>query len=124
MILNLGLRDRRDSPPTFLELLNEIRLEEEQEASRRRLHPPKAVYARRAAVTPDTELKELKAEIHQLRAQVSELSVSAAMSSHRSMSTPLSVTPAAENSEDKNVQALKERSSQAPKASLCHVSHA
>lgn len=107
IILNLGLRDRRDSPPTFLELLNKIRLEEEQEASHRRLHPPKAVYAKSAAVTPDTELKELKAEIHQLRAQVCELSVSAAMSSHRSTSAPPSVTPAAENSEDKNVQALK-----------------
>lgn len=107
MILNLGLRDRRDSPPTFLELLNEIRLEEEHEASCRRLHPPKAVYAKSATVTSDTELKDLKVEIHQLRAQVSELSSPAAMSSHLSTSTLLSVPPAAENPEDKNVQALK-----------------
>ncbi|KAK7880544.1 hypothetical protein WMY93_032815, partial [Mugilogobius chulae] len=78
MILNLGLRDRRDSPPTFLELLNEIRLEEEHEASRRRLHPPKTIYAKAATVTPDTEtteLKDLKAEIHQLRAQSSPSTV-------------------------------------------------
>lgn len=107
MILNLRLRDRRDSPPTFLELLNEIRLEEEHEVSRRRLHPPKAVYAKSATVTSDIELKDLKAEIHQLRAQVSELSAPTAMSSHLSTSTLFSVTPTAENPEDKNVQALK-----------------
>ncbi len=107
MILNLGLRDRRDSPPTFLELMNEIRLEEEHEASRRRLHPPKAIYAKSATVTSDPELNDLKAEIHQLRALVSELSTPAAMSSRLPTSTLLSVTPAAENAEDKNVQALK-----------------
>ncbi|XP_073711544.1 paraneoplastic antigen Ma2-like [Misgurnus anguillicaudatus] len=72
MILNLGLRYRRDSPPTFLELMNEIRLEEEHEAARRRLHPPKAVYAKSATVTSDTELNDLKAEIRQLRAQSSQ----------------------------------------------------
>ncbi|KAK7906968.1 hypothetical protein WMY93_015580 [Mugilogobius chulae] len=110
MILNLGLRDRRDSPPTFLELLNEIRLEEEHEASRRRLHPPKTIYAKAATVTPDTEtteLKDLKAEIHQLRAQVSELSAPSALSSLPPVSALPSVTPAAESSEDKNLQALK-----------------
>ncbi len=107
MILNLGLRDRRDSPPTFLELMNEIRLEEEHEASRRRLHPPKAIYAKSATVTSDPELNDLKVEIHQLRALVSELSTPAAMSSRLPTSTLLSVTPAAENAEDKNVQALK-----------------
>lgn len=108
MILKLGLRNHRDSPPTFLELLNEIRREEEHEASRRRLHPPKAVYAKSATVTSDTELKDLTAEIHQLRAQVCELSTPDAMSSHHSTtSTLLSATPAAENSEDQNVQALK-----------------
>lgn len=107
MMLNLGLRERRNNPPTFLELLNEIRQEEEHEASRRRLHNPKAVYAKSATVTVDTELKDLRAEIHQLRDQVSELSFPAAMPSHLFTSTMLSVTPAAENSDDKNVQALK-----------------
>ncbi|XP_073711543.1 uncharacterized protein [Misgurnus anguillicaudatus] len=107
MILNLGLRYRRDSPPTFLELMNEIRLEEEHEAARCRLYPPKAVYAKSATVTSDTELNDLKAEIRQLRAQVSELSTSSAMSRHLSTSTLLPVNVAAENAEDKNVQALK-----------------
>lgn len=107
MILNLGLRDRRDNPPTFLELMNGIRLEEEHEAARRRLLPPKAIYAKSAAVTADTELNDLKAEIHQLRAQVSELFTPAARSGHFSTSTLLSVTLPAENAEDRNVQALK-----------------
>ncbi|KAK7915621.1 hypothetical protein WMY93_011382 [Mugilogobius chulae] len=85
----LGLRDRRDSPPTFLELLNEIRLEEEHEASRRRLHPPKTIYAKAATVTPDTETTELK----DLKS--------------RDSPTQSTITPAAESSEDKSIQALK-----------------
>lgn len=37
MMLKLRLRERRESPPTFLKLLNEIREEEETEAARRKL---------------------------------------------------------------------------------------
>lgn len=94
MILNLRLRERRNNPPTFLQLLNEIRLEEEHEASRRRLHPPKAVYAKSATIAIDNEMKDLKAEIQELRAQVSELTAP-------TVNTPV------ESSEDKSIQALK-----------------
>ena len=135
MILNLGLRDRRGSPPTFLELLSEIRLEEEHEASRRRLQPSKTAYAKCATVSPDLELKDLKAEVHKLRAQVSELSavqtpkaqfselsstpvmsspfsaqlceLSVASNMSNPMSGSQSVTPGAEGLEDKTIQALR-----------------
>lgn len=105
MILNLRLRERRNNPPTFLKLLNEIRLEEEHEASRRRLHPSKAAYAKSTTVTSDPELKDLKAEIHQLRTQVCELTTPSVMSNPSSFLP--SVTTVAESSEDKNIQALK-----------------
>ncbi|RVE74755.1 hypothetical protein OJAV_G00024770 [Oryzias javanicus] len=110
MILNLRLRDRRASPPSFFELLNEIRLEEEHEASRRRLLPPKSAYVKTTNVIPDTEnteLKDLKAEIHQLQAQVSELSIPTTKTSLPTASALPPVTPVAESSEEKNIKALK-----------------
>ncbi|XP_026989543.2 paraneoplastic antigen Ma2-like [Tachysurus fulvidraco] len=39
MLVNLRLRERKAKPPTFLELLREIREEEEYEASRRKISP-------------------------------------------------------------------------------------
>uniref|UniRef100_A0A3Q0RPQ5 Paraneoplastic antigen Ma-like C-terminal domain-containing protein n=1 Tax=Amphilophus citrinellus TaxID=61819 RepID=A0A3Q0RPQ5_AMPCI len=39
MLINLRLRERKDKPPSFLQLLKEIRAEEEYEASRQKLHP-------------------------------------------------------------------------------------
>ena len=107
MILNLRLRERRDNPPTFLQLLNEIRLEEEHEASRRRLHPPKAVYAKSTTVTAEMGFNDLKAEINQLRTQVSELTAPSVMQSSHSLSQSQSTTAVPESSEDKNIQALK-----------------
>uniref|UniRef100_A0A3P8RUW1 CCHC-type domain-containing protein n=1 Tax=Amphiprion percula TaxID=161767 RepID=A0A3P8RUW1_AMPPE len=38
MLIQLRLRERKSSPPTFLQLLSEIRTEEEYEASRRKLN--------------------------------------------------------------------------------------
>ncbi|XP_054862316.1 uncharacterized protein LOC129347852 [Amphiprion ocellaris] len=107
MILNLRLRERRDNPPTFLQLLNEIRLEEEHEASRRRLHPSKAVHAKSAVITSDSELKDLKTEIKQLRIQVTELTAPSVMPSPPLTSSLPAVTATTESSEDSNIQALK-----------------
>ncbi|XP_061127111.1 uncharacterized protein LOC133147011 [Syngnathus typhle] len=107
MILNLRLRERRDNPPTFLQLLTEIRQEEEHEASRRRLQPSKAVYAKSAMLTSDTEITGLKAEIDQLKTQVCELTTSSSMPCGNMTSFFPSVDIKSESSEDKNVQALK-----------------
>lgn len=38
MLVHLKLRDRKEHPPTFLELLREIRTEEEYEAARVKLN--------------------------------------------------------------------------------------
>lgn len=148
MILNLGLRDRRDNPPTFLELLSEICLEE-HEASRRRLQPARAAYAKCATVSPDPELKDLKTEVHKLRVQVNELYAAQALNAQLgelsalpAMSSP-SRAPVCELCRTKHVKSCehfaiihpsgrrlgreehsssKERSFQAPKTSLSHVS--
>lgn len=107
MILNLGLREHRDNPPTFLQLLNEIRLEEEHEASRHRLHPPKVVHARSVAVNTDSQMRDLKAELQELRTQFSEITAPSVMSRPSSRSSHPTANTPVESSEDRNIQALK-----------------
>ncbi len=70
MLLHLRLRERKTKPPNFLELLGEIRAEEEYEASRAKLIT--RVQKASASVDPDGKHKEiqtLKAEIKELKSQ-------------------------------------------------------
>lgn len=108
MMLNLRLRERRQNPPPFLQLLNEIRHEEEHEASRRRLQPPKAVYAKSTIAVPDKEVIDLKAEIQGLRTQVSELTISSFTPSAAAATSEQTVNPPKVTVEDKSMRALRE----------------
>uniref|UniRef100_A0A3P9IMX9 ribonuclease H n=1 Tax=Oryzias latipes TaxID=8090 RepID=A0A3P9IMX9_ORYLA len=105
MILTLRLRERRSNPPTFVQLLNEIRIEEEHEASRRRLNPTKSVHVRSAAVTADKGVEDLNAEVENLKRQVNELTVRSAMPC--SPSTDVSEMAIEPSGGDKGLQALK-----------------
>ncbi len=70
MLLHLRLRERKTKPPNFLELLGEIRAEEEYEASRAKLNT--RVQKASASVGPDgkhNEIQTLKAEIKELKSQ-------------------------------------------------------
>lgn len=63
-LVHLRLRERREKPPTFLQLLNEIREEEEYEASQRKLNPSvRQVQAREITKSKPSEIQELKADI-------------------------------------------------------------
>ncbi|XP_032876361.1 paraneoplastic antigen Ma1 homolog [Amblyraja radiata] len=74
MLLQLRLRERKEKPPTFLKLLNEIREEEECETARRKLTTTvRQVQVRDQANTKATEDQKLKAEIQELRAELGEL---------------------------------------------------
>ncbi|XP_071374846.1 paraneoplastic antigen Ma1 homolog [Centroberyx affinis] len=74
MLLHLRLRERKEKPPTFLELLNEIREEEEYETARRKLKTTvRQVKISEETKAKATEVQELKAEIKGLRAQLGEL---------------------------------------------------
>ncbi|KAL4008319.1 hypothetical protein ACER0C_002171 [Sarotherodon galilaeus] len=77
MLLSLRLRERKDNPPTFLQLLNEVRIEEEHEASRRRLNPNKVVHVKSAAVPTGAHVENLRLEIQGLKTQVNELTTAA-----------------------------------------------
>ena len=74
MLLQLRLRERREEPPTFLKLLNEIREEEEYETARRKLNTTvRQVKVGEETKAKSPEVQELKAEIKELRSELKEL---------------------------------------------------
>lgn len=108
MLINLRLRERREKPPTFLQLLNEIRMEEEYEASRRKLNTTKSVHVKTVALPATAEMNDLRAEIQELRFQVTELAARSTASSPRPLVLEPPVTTEAETpGEDKDLQVLK-----------------
>ena len=75
MLLQLRLREKKDNPPSFLQLLNEIREEEQQQSVRQK---PSAIKTtvRQVRTTDDLvtpEMDSLKSELEELRACVSAL---------------------------------------------------
>ncbi|XP_052387224.1 uncharacterized protein LOC127934090 [Carassius gibelio] len=73
LLLQLRLRERREKPPTFLTLLNEIREAEESEAARHSLgFTVKPVPRPRERQSSSAVVRELKAEIEELRTRVAE----------------------------------------------------
>ncbi|XP_034740281.1 zinc finger CCHC domain-containing protein 12-like [Etheostoma cragini] len=108
MLINLRLRERRARPPTFLQLLSEIRTEEEYEASRHKLNPTKPVHVKTVMTPAEAEIKDLRAEVQELKLQVTEITACSTMPSSQSNATEFVVSPEAEASmEDKDIQALK-----------------
>lgn len=70
MLINLRLRERKSKPPTFLQLLSEIRTEEEYEASRRKLTTSVQHVQTKPLGTDNTEIQSLKAEVKELKAKL------------------------------------------------------
>lgn len=79
MILQLNLRDRRSDPPSFLNLLKEIREEEEREAARQKFKKPaQRQYVHAVKTISETESKgcqqvDLQSEVQELKAKLKEL---------------------------------------------------
>ncbi|KAL3992407.1 methyl-CpG-binding domain protein 2 [Sarotherodon galilaeus] len=108
MLLSLRLRERKDNPPTFLQLLNEVRIEEEHEASRRRLNPNKAVHVKSATVPTGAHVENLRLVIQGLKTQVNELTTAAEVPGVHSPGAASTENAEADSlGEDKNLQALK-----------------
>lgn len=71
MLVNLRLRERKLIPPTFLQLLKEIREEEEYEASRKKICPVvQRAYVKQDSDVKQSELQSLKSEIKELKSLV------------------------------------------------------
>lgn len=108
MLLSLRLRERKDNPPTFLQLLNEVRIEEEHEASRRRLNLNKVVHVKSATVPTGAHVENLRLEIQGLKTQVSDLTTAAGVPGVHSPGAASTENVEADGlGEDKNFQALK-----------------
>ncbi|XP_056139662.1 uncharacterized protein LOC130115835 [Lampris incognitus] len=75
MLIQLRLRERKDNPRTFLELLREIRTEEEYEASRAKLTQStvRTVHARPQAENKLSEIQSLRTEIKEMKSMFAAL---------------------------------------------------
>lgn len=108
MLIRLRLRERTDKPPNFVDLLSEIRTEEEYEASRSKLNPSvQSTHAKRDD-GKEAEIKNLKAEVKELR------SMFATMSTNRPSVTEEEkvARPKPEHWQDPEVSALKKQVSE------------
>lgn len=92
MLLQLRLKEKRANPPTFLELLSQIRVEEEHERSRRKVHARvRSVGAQDCVSATDFDLQELRADVKALQAKMSELKVKSNPVSKEGASTKVQV---------------------------------
>lgn len=83
MLLQLRLRERKENPPIFLKLLNEIHEEEEYETAQRKLNTT----VRQLKIIDDTknkatEFQELKVEIKELCSELGKLTKKSAKLNH------------------------------------------
>ncbi|XP_048108990.1 uncharacterized protein LOC125300872 [Alosa alosa] len=92
MLLQLSLKERRSKPPNFLDLLSEIRAEEECQQTRKKVNARiRNVAACNDSVDDDVSIEVLKADFKALKTQVFEMSKSSAnegVSAHASMPSP------------------------------------
>lgn len=109
MLVNLRLRERKDKPPSFLQLLKEIRTEEEYEATRRKLCPVvQSAYVKQEADAKQAEMQHLKAELKELKTLVAAVVSKPATSvSANTEKVSPSVENSAEHCSDKEIASVK-----------------
>ncbi|KAL6483440.1 hypothetical protein MHYP_G00083120 [Metynnis hypsauchen] len=74
MLVQLRLRERKSDPPSFLDLLSEIRIEEEYQASRHKVNATvRQVQAAGKMEAKDSEVQHLRTELKELKTQFAEL---------------------------------------------------
>lgn len=70
MLLQLRLRERREQPPTFLALLNEVKEAEENEAARHKIKASvKHIQLKTETTLDSSVVRQLRAEIQELRSR-------------------------------------------------------
>lgn len=108
MLIRLRLRERKAQPPTFLELLSEIRAEEEYEASRMKLSTSvHQIQTKHTTDVKQAEIQSLKAEIKELKSIVAAVVVpQAEVQQECSRGVALVATPK-EKQQDGELRALR-----------------
>ncbi|XP_057684821.1 uncharacterized protein LOC130911119 [Corythoichthys intestinalis] len=107
MLVNLRLRERKAKPPSFLQLLKEIRTEEEYEASRRKHFPVvQSSHVQQAVDVKTTEIQQLKSEIKELKALVAAVVSNPTPEATNAPKSPVNAKDSDSNA-DREVAALK-----------------
>lgn len=111
MLIQLRLRERRAAPPNFLQLLTEIRAEEEYETSRKKLSASvHQVHANTEVDTRQAEIQKLKAEIKELKSMVAAVVTKTTHDKDDYMEfKSSSAPPGVENRQDAELAALKKQ---------------
>lgn len=111
MLVQLKLRERKQSPPKFLELLGEIRAEEEYAAARVKLSTAvHKVHAHKDVDSRQTEIQSLKADIKELKSLFASMNTKSfeEVDDDRGPG-PVVHGPVAESCENAEVAALKKQ---------------
>ncbi|XP_053274167.1 uncharacterized protein LOC128436464 [Pleuronectes platessa] len=111
MLIQLRLRERKAVPPSFLQLLTEIRAEEEYETSRKKLSASvHQVHVNQKVDTRQAEIQSLKAEIKELKSMVATVvTQSTPVKEDYREATPIHSPPGPENRQDAELAALKKQ---------------
>ncbi|KAI5616885.1 hypothetical protein C0J50_23556 [Silurus asotus] len=111
MLIQLRLRERKSAPPNFLQLLTEIRAEEEYETARKKLSASvHQVHANTEVDTRQTEIQNLKAELKELKSMVaSVVTKSTAVKDDYREVKIISAPTGSENRQDAELAALKKQ---------------
>ncbi|XP_048884939.1 paraneoplastic antigen Ma1 homolog [Brienomyrus brachyistius] len=110
MLLQLRLRERKEDPPTFLTLLNEIREAEEIEAARHKIDASvKQVKFQSEGSTSPSVVQELKAEICELKARLGEVSKEPTLPTKLSEDKKKTLTKCSDNGGESEMQFLKQQ---------------
>lgn len=111
MLIQLRLRERKAAPPNFLQLLTEIRAEEEYETSRKKLSASvHQVHANTEVDTRQAEIQNLKAEIKELKSMVASVVTKSTQVKDDYMEVKtISAPPGSENRQDAELAALKKQ---------------
>uniref|UniRef100_A0A3Q1F8T1 Paraneoplastic antigen Ma-like C-terminal domain-containing protein n=1 Tax=Acanthochromis polyacanthus TaxID=80966 RepID=A0A3Q1F8T1_9TELE len=93
MLIQLRLRGRKSSPPTFLQLLSEIRTEEEYEASRRKLNTSVHQAQTKPSGADHAEIQSLKAEVKELKTKLASCMLKSPEVKEKSLSPVSTMQP-------------------------------
>lgn len=110
MLLQLRLRERKEQPPNFLALLNEIKEAEENEATRHKIKTSvKPIHLRTDDKLSSSVVEQLREEIQELRSRVEGDSEKKPVASLRVESRDQHVKKRVEVQEESEVQLLKKQ---------------
>lgn len=111
MLVQLKLRERKPNPPKFLELLTEIRAEEEYATARVKLGASvQRVKANNDIDSHQTEIQSLKAEIKELKSMVAAMKTNPLKPvDSDKLSLPITQGPETESFEHAEIVALKKQ---------------